>query len=208
MINLGLLPLFIAGAFALAIAPGPDMAFTLATTASKGWRAGLMAVAGINLGAASWTLATVLGLSAMLAATEHALTVVRWVGGAYLVWLAIQTLRKLDALPEGKAAKGMWPAFRRGFLTNLLNPKVGLFYMAFLPQFTNAEIGPVWMQMLILAGIFFVIGDLVLLTVVVAAGAARSRLERSAAWRRALNALAATAFGGLGLRLLIARDAG
>ncbi|WP_394693193.1 LysE family translocator [Hyphobacterium sp.] len=206
MIDLAILPIFIAGAVALAIAPGPDMAFTMATTASSGRQAGLAALLGINIGAASWLLATVLGLSAMLAATEHALTVVRWVGGAYLVFLAVQTLRHWNEAPTARAAGSVRRAMIRGATTNLLNPKIGLFFMAFLPQFTNAELGPVWVQLMTLAAIFMAIGNTVLISVIFVAGAARAKLAQSLTLRRVLNGVAATAFGALGLRLILSRD--
>lgn len=207
MVDPQLFPVFLAGATALALSPGPDMAFTLATAASRGPRAGLGAVAGIAIGGALWTIAAALGLAALVATSDRALDVVRYAGATYLLWLAIQTIRNLDAAPSGHASQSAWRAFRRGLTTNLLNPKIGLFFLAFLPQFTNPEIGPVWLQMLILGGIFFCVGTGVLIAVALAAGAAQKKLMRSRAWRRALNGLAATAFGGLGLRLLFLRDA-
>lgn len=206
MIDMTLFPVFLAGAVALAMAPGPDMAFTLATAASRGPRAGLGAVAGISVGGAVWTIAAALGLAALISASEHALNVVRYAGAAYLLWLAWKTLRSLDGLPEGHASRDAWHAFRRGFLTNLLNPKIGLFFLAFLPQFANPEIGPVWLQMLTLGGIFFLIGSGILVGVAIAAGAAQQKLARSRTWRRALNGIAASAFGLLGLRLLFDAD--
>lgn len=207
MIDLQLFPVFLAGAIALAIAPGPDMTFTLATAASQGRLAGLAAAAGIMTGGAFWVGATALGLAALLAASDNALTLVRWAGGAYLLFLAVQTLRHIDELPAANPARRLSSAYRRGFLTNLFNPKIGLFFMAFLPQFTNAAIGPVWLQIVILGTIFFAIGSAVLVAVALAAGAARNLLVRSRFWRRALGALAATTFAALGLRLLWMRNA-
>ncbi|MBR9824970.1 MAG: LysE family translocator [Alphaproteobacteria bacterium] len=202
MLDPELLPVFVLGAAALAVTPGPDMMFTLATAAARGRPAGLGAVAGIISGGLIWTVASALGLAALVAANPHSLMIVRYAGAAYLIWLAYRTFRSLNALPEGEAASDLISAFRRGFVTNLLNPKIGLFFLAFLPQFTNTEIGPIWLQMLLLGAIFFAIGTLVLIIVALAAGAARDHLARSPQWRRRLNALAGTAFGGLGLRLL------
>ena len=207
MIDISVLPLFLAGAIALAIAPGPDMVFTMASAAAQGWRGGLAAAAGIITGGLFWVAATALGLAALLATSEHALTAIRWIGGAYLIFLAIQTVRHIDDTPKVDAAKRLSSAYRRGLLTNLLNPKIGLFFIAFLPQFTNPDIGPVWIQIVILGLIFFSIGSCILLIIAFSAGAARDRLIRSKTWRRALNGIAATAFGALGLRLLLARDA-
>ncbi len=202
MLDWSLFPLFLVAGLALALSPGPDMAFTLATAASRGPRAGLGAVAGIITGGLIWTLAAAAGLAALVATSEHALTIVRYAGGVYLIWLAIRTVRALDAPMNAKGARDAWQGFRQGLMTNLLNPKIGLFFLALLPQFTNPEIGPVWLQMLELGLIFFAMGTIVLTVVALAAGAARDRLARSATSRRVLNGLAATAFGGLGLRLL------
>ena len=202
MLDLSLFPLFLVAGLALALTPGPDMAFTLATAAARGTRAGLGAVAGIITGGLVWTVAAAAGLAALVAASDHALTVVRYAGAAYLIWLAIKTLRALDKPMEGEGARDAGRAFRQGLTTNLLNPKIGLFFLALLPQFTNAEIGPVWLQMLVLGLIFFVMGTVILVCVALAAGAARDRLARSTNTRRVLNGLAATAFGGLGLRLI------
>ncbi|WP_291843676.1 LysE family translocator [Maricaulis sp.] len=207
MLDPALVPIFLAGAVALALTPGPDMAFTLATAASRGPKAGLAATAGIITGGAIWTLLAAAGLAALLATVDHALLVVRYAGAAYLLYLAWKTFRHLDAPMEARSAASVARAFRRGLMTNLLNPKVGLFFLAFLPQFTNAELSPVWLQMLVLGGIFFAIGSLVLTVVALTAGRARIMLGRSATARRLLNGLSATAFGGLGLRLILVDDA-
>lgn len=207
MLDLTLFPIFLAAATALVLTPGPDMAFTLATAASRGPKAGLGAVAGIVTGGLVWTIAAAAGLAALVAASEHALTVVRYAGAAYLIWLAWKTLRALDAPLEAEGAQSAGRAFRRGLVTNLLNPKIGLFFLALLPQFTNAQIGPVWLQMLLLGLIFFALGALVLTAVALAAGAARDRLAASKTSRRVLNGFAATAFGGLGLRLIFSGNA-
>ena len=207
MLDPTLFPIFLAGAVALALTPGPDMAFTLATAASRGSRAGLAAAAGIITGGAIWTVLAAAGLAALLATMEHALLVVRYAGAAYLLYLAWKTLRHLDAPMEAQGAGSAMRAFRRGLMTNLLNPKIGLFFLAFLPQFTNADLSPVWLQMLVLGGIFFVIGTVVLTVVALTAGRAQRILGRSATARRLLNGLSATAFGGLGLRLILVDDA-
>ena len=207
MLDPTLFPIFLAGAVALALTPGPDMAFTLATAASRGSRAGLAAAAGIITGGTIWTVLAAAGLAALLATMEHALLVVRYAGAAYLLYLAWKTLRHLDAPMEAQGAGSAMRAFRRGLMTNLLNPKIGLFFLAFLPQFTNADLSPVWLQMLVLGGIFFVIGTVVLTVVALTAGRAQRILGRSATARRLLNGLSATAFGGLGLRLILVDDA-
>ena len=205
MIDASLFPLFLAGALILNFTPGPDMAFTLATSARAGVRAGLAAAVGVGAGSLGWAILTAAGLAALLATSEHALTIIRIGGGAYLVFLAGQTFRHRRAMPQSRGGTNVWQAFRAGALTNLFNPKVGLFYLAFLPSFTNASTGPVWLQILVLGAIFSITGALVLALVAVIAGSARARLVQSEKFRVALNIVAATVFGALGLHLLLVR---
>ena len=198
--------LFLAGALLLNLTPGPDMAFTLATGARSGARAGLAAAAGIAAGSLGWAALTALGLSALLAASQNGLTVVRVAGGVYLIFLAIQTSRSKGWSLDAKGAANMRAAFRAGALTNLLNPKVGLFYLAFLPAFTSASLAtPVWAQVLALGAIFSIGGGLVLAGVALAAGAARETLARSPSAQGVLKSISASIFGVLGLHLLFSR---
>ncbi|MBS1029048.1 LysE family translocator [Gluconobacter albidus] len=136
-----LIPLltFAAAAAVFTITPGLDTAMTLRTATTSGWKAGLAAVVGICLGLGIWGLAAAFGLTALLAASETAFTVVKWAGALYLAWLGIglilhprASLGTAGAAPVHDDARA---AFRRGLLTNLLNPKVGIFYMTFMPQF-------------------------------------------------------------------------
>lgn len=205
MIDASTFLLFLAGALVLNFTPGPDMAFTLATSARAGVKAGLAAAAGVGVGSLGWALLTAAGLAALLAASEHALTIIRIGGGAYLVFLAVQTFRHRRAMPQSRGGTNVWQAFRSGAVTNLFNPKVGLFYLAFLPTFTNAAAGPVWLQILTLGAIFSFTGALVLALVAVVAGSARTVLARSEKVRVTMNLIAATVFGALGLHLLLAR---
>ncbi|MBS1098004.1 LysE family translocator [Gluconobacter sphaericus] len=136
-----LIPLltFAAAAGVFTITPGLDTAMTLRTATTSGWKAGLAAVVGICLGLGIWGLAAAFGLTALLAASETAFTVVKWAGALYLAWLGIglilhprTSLGAAEAVPVQADARA---PFRRGLLTNLLNPKVGIFYMTFMPQF-------------------------------------------------------------------------
>lgn len=207
MIDLSLFWVFLAGALILNLTPGPDVAFTMASAVRGGVRAGMAAALGVGAGCLVWAALSAAGLAALLAASEHALLFVRLAGGIYLLGLAARTIETIGdpALLQSKGAGGAATAFRDGLATNLLNPKVGLFFIAFLPAFTNATIGPLWVQVLILGAVFSCSGVLILFAYAAAAGALRSRLERSKPLRRALNAVAATAFGALGLRLVLTR---
>ena len=197
---------FLAGAFLLNITPGPDMAFTLASAVKGGARAGVAAAIGVGLGSLVWALATAAGLAAMIAASQHALTLIRIIGGCYLLYLAIETYRHRRAPIDAKGTGEAGAAFRSGFVTNLLNPKVGLFYIAFLPAFTDSAVGPLWTQVLVLGALFSVSGALVLVAVAATAGAVRKRLVDSTRWRANVRTLSALVFGGLGLHLIFARS--
>ena len=134
---------FTVAAALLTVTPGLDSALVLRTAAAEGSRSALRAGIGICLGCFVWGLIVALGLGAVLAASEFAYTVLKWAGAAYLVWLGLQLVRApraFDAPAAGGPAAATTPWLRRGFLTNILNPKVGVFYVSFLPQFIPADV--------------------------------------------------------------------
>lgn len=134
--------LFVAASLVLCLVPGPDMLFTLGRTIAQGRAAGLCAAFGINLGAYVHLLSAVTGLSALVLASATAFTAVKWVGAAYLIYLGLGALRsKAIALPVrgDTKKKALHLIFWQGFLSDVLNPKVALFYIALLPQFMNAH---------------------------------------------------------------------
>ncbi|MCB2113381.1 MAG: LysE family translocator [Parvularculaceae bacterium] len=195
--------LFLAGALVLNVTPGPDMAFTLASASRAGARVGLAAAAGVGVGSLVWALLTAVGLAALLEASQAAYAVLRMVGGLYLLYLAWRAFKTRHEFKDADGARGLTAAFRSGLITNLFNPKVGLFFLAFLPGFTNEAAGPVWLQILALGALFSVSGTLVLAGVALGAGAVRGRLANSARLRSMFGAIAAAMFGALGARLLI-----
>jgi threonine/homoserine/homoserine lactone efflux protein len=137
---------YVVAAGLLTLTPGLDTALILRTAAVEGpKRAGLAAV-GIVTGCLVWGAAVALGLGALLAASHLAFTVLRWAGAAYLVWLGLNLILKprsgFDVAAGAPSAGGDFTWLRRGLLTNLLNPKVGVFYISFLPQFLPAGVAP------------------------------------------------------------------
>src|SRR3954469_18617960 len=133
---------FTAAAALLTITPGLDTALVLRTAAVEGPRRAFLASLGICLGCLAWGAIVALGLGALLAASRLAYTILRYVGAAYLVWLGVQLLLSPrtavgEAVQRPPASGPAW--LRRGFLTNMLNPKVGVFYVSFLPQFIPAD---------------------------------------------------------------------
>lgn len=146
--------LFVLSSIALGLVPGPDMAFMLARCIAKGRRAGVLAALGFNASSYVYLAASVLGLSAVLAASAAAFDGIKWLGAAYLVYLGIGALTSRQSgleLPSS-AARGRPGAsvFWQAFVTDILNPKVILFYFAFLPQFVNAGAGHPTLQLLLL----------------------------------------------------------
>jgi threonine/homoserine/homoserine lactone efflux protein len=160
---------FVAAASLLTIAPGLDTALVLRTAATRGSRSAALAGLGIATGCFGWAALVALGLGALLAASQLAYTALRWVGAAYLVWTGYKMLRhpRASFLPATAAHDDHGVAFTTGLLTNLLNPKVGVFYVSFLPQFVpdgvavapyilllgaiHAALGLAWFTSLILA---------------------------------------------------------
>jgi threonine/homoserine/homoserine lactone efflux protein len=142
---------FLSAALLLNLAPGPDIAFILGHTLKGGRRSGLAAMLGIWTGAMGHVLLAALGLSAMLAISDTAFGLVQWLGAGYLVWLGIRALRDGGSTFVDAArgtSQSAWPIFRQGVLVDLLNPKVAVFFLAFLPQFVVDGAGPVWAQLL------------------------------------------------------------
>ncbi len=192
---------FIPAALALNLTPGADMMFCLGQGLRGGPRAALAADAGIALGGLVHVTLAGLGLGALVAGAPWAFEVIRWVGVAYLLWLAAKTLRGGGSpgdLPQTRAAT----AFRDGFLVNLSNPKVILFVLAFVPQFVDAS-RPVLPQFLIFGAVLSLGGLVVNGAVGVLAGGAGQRLARSSALGRWLARVSAMVFAGLALRLAL-----
>lgn len=184
---------FLGTALVLNLTPGADVAFAVASGARGGKKAGAAAAAGVALGILGHVALAVAGLAALLAATPGALDAVRWAGAAYLLVLAWQAW-KAEPGPEAAGAAQVWRALRRGALTNMLNPKVGLFVLAFLPQFADPAAGPVAPQLALLGGALAATGFAVTALYGIAAGAAGAALRRHG---RTLNRVSAGVFAGL-----------
>ncbi len=206
-------------AFALAVfvlnaTPGVDLLLTLSRTWQAGPRAGVAAALGITTGCALHALAAAFGLAALLALHPQAFVALQWAGAAYLVWLGVQMLRSA-ARPAGAAAAEPAPAagpswtaeFRRGLLTNVLNPKVAFFFLAFLPPFVPAGTPDKTLSFLLLGAWFVVQGGLFLLAVV-ALAARLARVATPGPWARALQAAGGLLFIALALRILRERPLG
>lgn len=195
---------FIIAAGLLTMTPGLDTALVLRTAAARGSRAALLAAVGVGLGCLAWGAIVSLGLGALLAASALAFTILKWAGAAYLLWLGIGlVLRPRDAFERGAATPAASP-LRQGLLTNLLNPKVGVFYITFLPQFVPAGVGVAGWSFL-LACIHVVLGLawfalLIAATVPLAGWLARGRVIRT------LDRLTGGVFIAFGIKLALTRQ--
>jgi threonine/homoserine/homoserine lactone efflux protein len=190
----------------LVLTPGPDMAFVLAQTISGGARRGWAATCGVFTGAAVHILAAAAGVAALVAANPVLFTALRIIGALYLLWLGTQAIRAAlrgsGGLGEGGvAAPSLFAAWRQGFLTNLLNPKVGLFFLAFVPLFVDPARSAPWVQMLILGPLLPAISIPFFAVLIAGASRIAGRLRASSAGRW-LDGAAGTLFLGLGIRLL------
>lgn len=198
----------------LAAMPGPDNLFVVLQSAQHGWRAGLSVVVGLCLGVMGHTTAVALGLAAALLASPQALALLQWGGAAYLAWMAWQAWRApvhvLQPVGQGTSEGGAVVAppaslrmVLRGVAMNLSNPKVLVFFLAFLPQFADATRGPVAGQILLLGALFMACTLLVFGGMAYFSGAAGAFLQSSVRARTWLNRVAALVFMGMALRLAL-----
>ena len=197
---------FFTAAFLLNVSPGPDIAYILGHAVRGGHRAGFAAMLGIWSGAFGHVLMAAFGLSAVLVASATLFSIVKWIGAAYLVWLGIQALRSrgghLDI--EGRRKAGsLWAVYRQGALVALLNPKVAVFFLAFLPQFVEPGAGPVWAQMFLHGVLIIAVAALVEPLIVMAGARLADALRRDARIGLWLDRVLGGVLVALGLRLAL-----
>ncbi|MFN6008299.1 MAG: LysE family translocator, partial [Paracoccaceae bacterium] len=194
---------FIPAGLALNLTPGADMMFCLGQGLKSGRRAAMAANFGIAVGGMVHTLLAALGLSALVAAHPSAFEAIRWLGVGYLLWLAISALRSSPFAAEPQVQRtSTAKAFWQGLMVNLLNPKVILFILAFLPQFVDPT-RPILPQFLTLGLVFSFGGLMVNGAVGLFAGSIGQRVARSAGLAKWLSRISATIFGALALRLAL-----
>ena len=200
----GLAP-FLLATLALNLTPGADMTYTIARAAAQGRWAGYASAMGIGLGCFVHTAAAAAGLAALLQAHPAAFVAIKWLGAGYLFYLALKLL--LLARPQADdaelPARGHARVFWEATLVNVLNPKVAIFMLAFLPQFVDPARGPVWAQMLILGNLLNLGGIVINSTVASLVGLGARRLQRSTRLQRTMNLVSGTLLGGLAVRLAL-----
>ncbi len=196
---------FFLASVVLGIAPGPDNIFVLAQSALYGPRAGLTVTIGLCTGLLVHTLAVALGVAALFQTSEWAFNALKIVGAAYLLYLAWRAFSASRQSPElgGYGSIGSWQLYRRGIIMNVTNPKVAIFFLAFLPQFTDPSRGALSIQMVLLGLVFILATILVFGSVSLLAGTLGGWLTRSPSAQRILNGVTGVVFAGLAIRLLI-----
>ena len=203
------LPLCAAAALLVNLTPGPDMLFVIGSSAARGRRAGVLAALGVGAGCMLHIAMAAIGLSALLAASATAFALVKWIGAAYLVWVGLSMLRSASrGSTAGRASRAPRSAhvFWQGALTNALNPKVALFFLAFLPQFIEPGASGQGWAFVALGLLFNAGGTLVNVVVALLADRLRGAFEARGSAQRAgpwLQRAAAALFVGLGVKLAL-----
>ena len=201
--------LFIVAGLLLNLTPGPDMLYIAGRTLAQGLRGGIAAILGINAGCLVHTFAAAIGLSALLTASAEAFFVVKWIGALYLLYVGITLLREKDSATDEPGAAPLQPEslkriFWQGFLTNVLNPKVALFFLALLPQFIAAD-APSKPLAFIVLGLIFIANAMAFVVMPFAWLVARAQRRLNASNRISLwlNRSCGALFVGLGIKLAL-----
>jgi len=195
---------FFIASILLAIAPGPDNIFVLTQSALHGKLSGLMVVFGLCTGLLAHTGAVAFGVAVIFQASAIAFTLLKLIGAGYLVFLAWHAFK---ATPEkismsGGQQKNLGSLYRRGIIMNVTNPKVSIFFLAFLPQFADPQRGPISLQMIALGGVFILATIFVFGSMALIGGALGDWLNRSERAQRIMNWIAGAVFVGLALKLV------
>ncbi|RQR28365.1 LysE family translocator [Burkholderia sp. Bp9142] len=202
---------FVLAVFLLNVTPGPDTAYIVGRSVAQGRGAGLMSALGISAGCCVHALACAFGLTALLAASAAAFTVIKLAGAAYLIYLGVRMLLTKQAAAAGAqaaqatAAKPLRQLFVQGFWTNVLNPKVVLFFVSFFPQFVSADSPHKALAFLALGAVFVVMSTIWTGIVAWVAGSVTQCFSGKPGVRKWLDRTVGSAFVGLGLRLAAAQ---
>jgi threonine/homoserine/homoserine lactone efflux protein len=196
---------FIAASAALTILPGPDILFVLTQSISQGKMAGVSTATGLCTGILVHTSAAALGISALIYKSALAFEIVKYAGAAYLLYLAWQALRESGELVSSTPVRETdnFALYRRGIFMNVLNPKVALFFLAFLPQFINVESGNVPLQMIFLGVVFLIQAWLIFSAISVFAGTIGDKIVQKPGIGRYINWGKAGIFTIIGVKLAL-----
>lgn len=196
---------YFAACLILAVTPGPDNIFVLTQAALRGKKAGVLVVLGLCTGLVAHTTAVSLGVAVIFQTSVLAFTLLKLAGAGYLIYLAWGAFRAGATVIDGeKSELTHAQLFRRGIIMNVTNPKVTIFFLAFLPQFADPARGSLSLQMMLFGGLFIVSTILVFGAIALAAGALGEWLKRSERVQKIMNRAAGVVFVGLAAKLLLA----
>ena len=195
--------LFLIASALLVVAPGPDIIYVLTRSITQGRRAGFAAALGFATGVIFHTALAALGIAALIRSSEFAFSLVRYAGAAYLVYLGIRTLMNRSAfqLSSDHSSLALWTVYKQSVIGNVLNPKVTLFFLSFLPQFINVNAGHVELQMVLLGVIFMLQTVLIFGAIAFFSGVIGEKLRSNSAIADRLNIFAGIIFIALGMRI-------
>jgi len=197
--------IFFSAAFAINISPGPDLIYILSKTIAGGRKIGIASSLGVCSGAMVHVFAAALGLSAILATSALAFSVVKYIGAAYLIYLGIRAFRSkgatFDKIEAGGRETTPWQAFKQGALVDILNPKVAIFFMAFLPQFVRPGLGSTASQIIFLGSLVILVAIVVEFTIVMVAAQTTEFFRKNKNISIWLDRMLGSVLVGLGLRL-------
>lgn len=207
MIPLDTLSLFFAASLALAVAPGPDNLFVITQAALNGRMAGLLVTLGLCTGLVVHTFAVALGVAVLFQTSAIALMALQMAGATYLLYLAIQAFQAepVNIAEEPVAAPRYRDLYLRGVIMNITNPKVAIFFLAFLPQFTNPANGPIALQMIAFGAVFMFAASTVFATFSWASGFFGEWLQRSTRAQLIMQRTAGLVYVALAARLLMSQ---
>lgn len=202
-----LFPVFLVASLLVTLAPGPDNIYVLTRSAAEGRETGLAAAAGFGLGNLFHTFLAAVGISALIAASPVAFTIVKYAGAAYLAWIGYSILKDKSEIGDDTEFQPLsrWQVFRQSVIANMLNPKVAVFFLAFIPQYVNQEAGPVWLQFTVY-GVFFALQAwLVFSVIALGSSGIGSLIRRKPSVQCYIKFVAGAVLIGLACKLVISK---
>ncbi len=203
MLSIETLITFFTASILLGLAPGPDNIFVLTQSALHGRCAGIVVMLGLCTGLIVHSMAVAMGVAVIFQSSAVAFSALKFIGACYLAYLAWKAFRasseRIQSKPDGEVNR--WKLYCRGIIMNITNPKVSIFFLAFLPQFADPLRGPISLQILLLGGLFILSTILVFGGIALLAGTLGQWLNRSDHAQKILNKVAGTVFLGLALKL-------
>ncbi len=205
MLDFETILLFITASSLLALAPGPDNIFVLTQSMSKGAKDGILITLGLCSGLVFHTTAVALGIAAVFQTSITAFNILKFIGATYLLYLAYLSFKSNSKtkLDTKQSSLSYFKLYKRGVIMNITNPKVSIFFLAFLPQFTNPQSGNITIQIFILGAIFMLCALVVFSSIALVAGKLGNWFNRSKNAENILNKIAGTVFAGLAIKLAL-----